>query len=40
MNDGHTGLSNQPVNQGESGHYKLVLSCLRGRFLTWERGVS
>jgi hypothetical protein len=29
MNDGHTGLSNSPVNQGESGHFKLVLSYLK-----------
>ena len=29
MNDGHTGLSNQGINQGESSHFKLVLSCLK-----------
>jgi len=29
MNDGHTGLSNSQVNQGESGNFKLVLSYLK-----------
>jgi len=28
MTDGHTGLSNKQVNQGESGNFKLVLSFL------------
>src|SRR5258708_26170966 len=29
MSDGHTGLSNTQVNQGESGNFKLVLSYLK-----------
>jgi hypothetical protein len=29
MNDGHTGLSNSQVNQGESGNFKFVLSYLK-----------